>query len=297
MDKKWGLLVHLGGELTKKMLAETVFDMDMWNEYVDHCEKCGVNFIVLEVGGSVQWESHPEIVVPGAWSKEFVKSEILRLREKGIEVVPHINFSTTHSMWLGNIYSRMVSTPTYYKVVDDLITEVSELFDTPDYFHIGMDEEFPHTIGYQKAYGITHMRQGELYWHDMDFYLKCCNKNKTRGWTWCDMGWFMRDGLKSRLSREYIVSNAMYERLLNFDTFFKHPGLDTYYFLSEQGFEQIPTCATYQYSLNPEDCVSLLKDVKGVKGFITAPWFRTREIDKLKLMAEAKCFGHAIKGL
>ena len=30
MDKKWGLLVHLGGELNKNMLAKTVFDMDMW---------------------------------------------------------------------------------------------------------------------------------------------------------------------------------------------------------------------------------------------------------------------------
>ena len=83
MDKKWGLLVHLGGELNKRMLRETVFDMDMWNEYVDHCEKCGVNFIVLEVGGSVQWESHPELVVKGAWSKEFVKRNLQPMTNVG----------------------------------------------------------------------------------------------------------------------------------------------------------------------------------------------------------------------
>ncbi len=299
-------LIHLGVNFWREkdgdggMLGfyadEMITEDPVWREVTDFIASQGINTLVIDLGEGIQYESHPELACKGAWSKEKLKAELDRLRKIGLNPIPKLNFATTHDAWLKE-YSRMVSTPIYYKVVNELISEVSELFDTPDYFHIGMDEEFPHTIGYQKQYGITHMRQGELYWHDMDFYLDCCNKNKTRGWTWCDMGWFMRDGVTNRLSREYIVSNAMYERLLNFDTFFQHPGLDTYYFLSEQGFEQIPTCATYQNSLNQEDCVSLLKDLKGVKGFITAPWFRTRETDKLKLMAEAKCFGHAIKGL
>ena len=284
-----------GGKLgfyTEEMITED----SVWREVTDFIANQGINTLVIDLGEGIQYESHPELACKGAWSKEKLKTELDRLRKIGLNPIPKLNFATTHDAWLKE-YSRMVSTPTYYKVVDELISEVSELFDTPDFFHIGMDEEFPHTIGYQKQYGITHMRQGELYWHDMDFYLECCNKNKTRAWTWCDMAWFLRDGVKNRLSREYIVSIAMYERLLNFDKFFQHPGVDTYYFLSEQGFDQIPTCATYQNSLNQEDCVSMFKDLKGVKGFITAPWFRTREIDKLKLMAEAKCFGHAIKDL
>lgn len=284
-----------GGKLgfyTDEMITEDA----VWREVTDFIASQGINTLVIDLGEGVKYESHPEISCNNAWSKEKLKKELDRLRSIGLNPIPKLNFAATHDAWLKE-YGRMLSTPTYYRVVDDLITEVSELFDTPDLFHIGMDEEFPHTIEYQRAYGITHMRQGEVYWKDMDFYLSVCNKNKTRAWTWCDMAWFMRDGVKNRLSREYIVSNAMYERLINFDKFFQHPGVDTYYFLSEQGFEQIPTCATYQYSENPADCVSLFKDLKGVKGFITAPWFRTREIDKLKLMAEAKCFGHAIRGL
>ena len=186
MDKKWGLLVHLGGELNKNMLARTVFDMDMWNEYVDHCEKCGVNFIVLEVGGSVQWESHPEIVVPGAWSKEFVKSEILRLREKGIEVVPHINFSTTHSMWLGEVYSRMVSTPEYYKLTKDLIEEVYEMFLHPSIIHVGMDEEnWKHAI-YDGFRDVIMFRGSPLQVNDLNYFVECVESLGAKCHIWHD---------------------------------------------------------------------------------------------------------------
>ena len=221
-----------------------------------------------------------------------LKGELDRLRALGLNPVPKLNFATTHDAWFKH-YGRMFSTPAYYKAVRELIDEVSELFDTPDYFHIGMDEEFPSTIGYQRAYGITQMRQGEAYWRDMDFLLECCNANKTRAWTWLDIAWFHRDDVFKYLSKEYLVSNAMYERLLNFEVYFDHPAVEAYFDLAKHGYEQVPTCATYMNSLNQIDAVDILGNIDGLKGFITAPWFRTREIDKLKLMAEAKCFGFA----
>jgi len=36
---------------------------------------------------------------------------------------------------------RMISSPTYYKVVSEIIADTLEIFDDPPYFHIGMDEE------------------------------------------------------------------------------------------------------------------------------------------------------------
>ena len=39
------------------------------------------------------------------------------------------------------IYERMVSTPIYYQVCKDLIEEAYEMFDHPEFIHIGMDEE------------------------------------------------------------------------------------------------------------------------------------------------------------
>lgn len=61
-----------------------------------------------------------------------MRKEVERLRAMGFEVIPKLNFSTSHDVWLGD-YSRMISTPTYYRVCRDLIEEVAEVF-KPKYF-------------------------------------------------------------------------------------------------------------------------------------------------------------------
>ena len=54
-------------------------------------------------------------------------------------------------------------------------------------------------------------------------------------------------------------------------------------------------CATYNTSLNPDDFMETYKELEGVIGFMSAPWFRTREIDVLKHFAEAKVFKVAFR--
>ena len=71
---------------------------------------------------------------------EKLRNEIARLREMGLEPIPKMNFSTAHDIWLGE-YSRMVSTKTYYRVCEDLIRDVAELFDHPRLMHIGFRSE------------------------------------------------------------------------------------------------------------------------------------------------------------
>lgn len=173
MDKKWGILVHLGMNMWGDLRAqkELKFNMDVWNEYVDHCVANGINFIVMDIGEGVQWESHPELSIKGSWSKELVKSEVLRLREKGIELVPKLNFSATHDAWLG-IYSRMVSTPEYYKVTKELIEEIYEMFLHPSVIHIGMDEEnWKHATDGNRT--LIVLRNSALQVHDINYFIKC----------------------------------------------------------------------------------------------------------------------------
>ena len=69
-----------------------------------------------------------------------LRKELARLRKLGLEPIPKLNFSTTHDLWLGP-YSRQVSATIYYKVCEDLIDEVTGLFDKPRLFHLGYDEE------------------------------------------------------------------------------------------------------------------------------------------------------------
>ena len=59
-----------------------------------------------------------------------MREEVRLLRDKGIELIPKLNFSATHHLWLGD-YRRMLGLPKYYEVCRDLITEVANLFDHP----------------------------------------------------------------------------------------------------------------------------------------------------------------------
>ena len=304
-------LIHLGQNFWKEPDSDPSFlgryytslvcEDDAWRKVTDFIAANGYNTLIIDLGEGVQYESHPELAIEGAWSKEKLKKELDRLRRIGLNPIPKLNFSTCHDAWLGK-YARMVSTPTYYKVASDLISEVSELFDTPDYLHLGMDEEAynPHLPYYyiemQSTYGITCVRSGELYWKDLYFLCDCCRKNGVRPWFWADQGWMLPEEALKYTPKDALLSNAIYGRLLNPDLLppWNQQALKLYYTLGENGFEQVPTCSCTSSYLNSQDTISLLKDVKGIKGFCMAPWYRTREIDILKHFACAKTFNHSM---
>jgi hypothetical protein len=86
--------------------------------------KAGMNMVVIDVGDAIEYASHPEISVKNAWSSTRLGEELARLRSLGLEPIPKLNFSTAHDQWLHD-YSRMVSTPVYYKVCAEVIRRYS----------------------------------------------------------------------------------------------------------------------------------------------------------------------------
>ena len=210
MDKKWGLLVHLGRNMWGDLRAQTEvhFDMDVWNDFVDHCEANGLNMIIMDVGEAVEWESHPELSIKGAWSKELVKSEVLRLREKGIELIPKLNFSKTHDAWLG-VYSRMVSTPEYYKVTKELIEEVYEMFLHPSIIHIGMDEEnWKHATEGDRS--VIMFRSSALQVNDTNYFIECVENLGAKCHMWHDPYCNVKEEDAERIKKSVIPEVWMY---------------------------------------------------------------------------------------
>ena len=169
-EKIWGLLVHLSMDFSpaKKWhdapLSEH-FNEEVWHDCIENAAKAGMNTIVLETVNGVKYDSHPEISRPDAYSKEWVKEQVRLCREKGIALIPKLNFSTTHDFWLGE-YARMISTSVYYKVAKDLIEEVYEMFERPAHIHIGMDEE---SYQYLQKHDFVVYRQGDLYFKDLKY--------------------------------------------------------------------------------------------------------------------------------
>ena len=154
-DFVWSYLAHFGVNSWKDVpLSPSLPAKWLTSCYADHVRfseaswrrlsaalaKAGCNQIVIDLAEIVRYPSHPELAVKGSWSVEKLRAELDRLRGMGFEVIPKMNFSATHDTWLKD-YHRMLSTPEYYKVCEDLIRDAVEMFDHPRFFHLGYDEE------------------------------------------------------------------------------------------------------------------------------------------------------------
>ena len=159
------------------------FDTKVWNALLRRMADAGLNMVVLDLGDGVRYESHPEIAVRRAWSPERLRRELAKMRELGLEPIPKLNFSTAHDTWMGP-YARQVSSDAYYGVCRDLIREVTDLFDKPRFFHLGMDEE---TASHQRLYEYVVLRQGDLWCaapclHDQVVGVELCGQRQRVVW-------------------------------------------------------------------------------------------------------------------
>ncbi len=294
-DLLWANLIHLSHNMwcdrplddqtgpMRHIVAQPFlrFDEGLWDELVEAMHGAGVNAVVLDLGDGIRYESHPEIAVDGAWTPERLRSELKRLRALGMEPIPKLNFSTAHDAWLGP-YARMVSTRDYYRVCADLICEVSELFDRPRLFHLGMDEE---TAEHQRNYAYAVMRQHDLWWDDLLFYVAEVERMGSRAWIWSDYVWHHPEMFYARMPRNVVQSNWYYGTSFDAEPTSAEPeayeyarAYLAYRDMSARGFDQIPTGSNWSTPSNFEGTVRYcLQHVRrdGLMGFLQTPWLPT----------------------
>ena len=252
------------------------FDEDVWRRITEHMAKSGMNLILIDLGEAIRYASHPELAVEGSWEIDRFRAELARLRKMGLEPIPKLNFSTAHDTWLKD-YSRMISTPTYYKVCADLVREVIDIFDKPRFFHLGYDEE---THGHQRKYLYSVVRQGDLWWHDFLFFVKTVESAGVRPWIWSDFYWHHPEEFMSRMPKSVLQSNWYYGA--DFDVAkmpeSRRPYVQTYVDLAKAGFDQVPTGANWSNDTNFGDTVKFCRancPAEHLKGFMMASWQRT----------------------
>ena len=275
-------------QATGRYCPEMDTDRTVWRDVVDFLPSCGFNAVVIDVGEGMKYDSHPELSVSDAWTKEELRAEVARMRTMGLEPVPKLNFSSCHDTWLRE-YAWMKGTAKYYEVVKDLIDEVCEVFDHPKFFHLGMDEEDLST--HNK--GITIIRCDDLWCHDLYFYMDCVEKNGARPWIWGDFYWAHAETFKKKIPRECLISNWGYVRMQNPPSPLSRIGVqtDTYVALHELGYDQVPCGSTWCCHQNIAQTVLFCKE-KGLidehlLGFMVAPWTRTNEANRYWLLDEA----------
>lgn len=248
------------------------FDEALYNDLLKAMADGGVNMLIFDLGDAVRYDSHPEIAVENAWSVEKLKEELQKCRSMGIEPIPKLNFSATHDAWLGE-YSRMLSTPAYYRVCGDLISEVIGIFDTPRYFHIGMDEE---TFGHQKHWAYAVVRQWDLWWHDFRFLVDQVETAGSRAWIWSDYVWNHPEVFYDNMPSSVLQSNWFYGPDLNPEDGMVKPYVE----LDQHGYDQAPTGSNHSNDTNFGNTVRFAREQvapERLLGFMQTVWRITLE--------------------
>ena len=271
MEKIWSFTIQLGfnmwrdenstpendgpfqcqstGHYQTKMLTEK----ETWRRVVDQLPAFGVNTLVVDLGEGVQYKSHPELAVEGAWTVEELKEELARARALGLEVIPKMNFSSYHDAWL-TPYCAQKGTAVYDKVVADLIDEACEIFDSPRFVHLGMDEEeFPNsprrTNWWHNDYERTNTtpRDEEAYFSDLAKMVAQVEKNGARAWIVGDYYCTHPEAFLKRCPKSCVLSMSFWDRIIlkPDGSYPDRPIYDEIRALHAAGFDQIPEASDW----------------------------------------------------
>ncbi|HRE52375.1 MAG TPA: hypothetical protein PK339_13190 [Flavitalea sp.] len=308
-DKIWAVLMHLSFNFASGIVRwggirkEFEPDQSLWDAAIHKMAEQGVNMVVINLDDSIAWSSHPEIALKNAWTPKRLREELAKIRKLGIEPIPMLNFSATHDAWLGE-YAKMVSTKDYYKVCGNLINEAIDLFGAPRFFHFGMDEE---TIAHQQRFDRIIMRQNDLWWGDLYFYISQAIRRRARPWVWSDYIWHHPDLFLKMMPKSVVQSNWYYgeEFDLNKLEDSRKRQVQAYVDLEAHGYDQIPTGSndgifysprpnTRSFSNTVEFCSKHISD-KRLKGFLQTLWAPTIEKYRPNIMEGIELVGAARK--
>ena len=249
------------------------FDANLWHELVPALANAGVDTLLFDVADGIRWRRHPELSLPEAWSAEELKRELDFCRSHGMKVLPKLNFSSSHDAWLRE-YSRMLSTKIYYDLCAELIAELIEIFDGPDYFHIGMDEE---NDAMQETYLHSTVRRGELWWHDFHFILDKIRAGGATPWMWSDKLWHCGlDEFSANVPKDVIQSNWYYSGDFAPSSEEYRKMLDGFTQLETAGYLQVPAGSNWMNFDNYPSLVAYCREKispERLVGFINAPWY------------------------
>lgn len=324
MGKIWGIMVYLSHNMWQKKDTKLDFEDEAWEQILKESAKAKLNTILLDVGDGVQFGSHPELEIEGAWTRQRVRAEVKKAKAMGLDIVPKLNFSTTHDFWLGE-YARMISTKYYYNVCRDLIREVYELFDHPKYIHLGLDEE---NLDVMKGMELAVCRGGELIWHDVRFLLDCVRETGATPWIWSDYLFDHPEKFREKIGTEDILLSPWFYDALREEHYtlissrqaaidyysqprFRHLNM-TYVEedpfavkfreqalpAAKDGFHFVPCSSTWsKCKYNTPELVEYFHDGaldENIMGFMTAPWVRTKMEnmdnfrESIRLLVEAR---------
>ena len=142
-----GFLIHIthyDPEWCRLKSREKRFDLNVGLEVIDAIVEAGLNLLIIDCGDGVKYESHPELAREYTVPMTHLGRLVNRAQEKGIEVVPKLNFSHSslhrHNDWF-RPYNEFFDNDEYWRIAFELIDELVQTCRPRRFFHIGMDED------------------------------------------------------------------------------------------------------------------------------------------------------------
>ena len=93
----WGVLLHLGHNMWGDCpsaytppVDRLTCDEALWDELTEKSAELGLNMIVVDLGEAIQYKSHPEIAIKGAWTVEKLREDILSRAQTILGIVGEI---------------------------------------------------------------------------------------------------------------------------------------------------------------------------------------------------------------
>ena len=236
-----------GEVFNTKMITEK----DAWDQIVDRAKEKGITTLVIDLADGINYKSHPELwLKEGGWTPEYMTEEVKRLKSMGFKVIPMLNFSAAHDAWLG-VYGRMLGTPDYREVVKDLIYEVCDIFETPELFHLGMNNEDEES---QRNLTYACYRQFDLLMEDLNFMFKCVRDKGVRPWIWGDAPAKDFDRFEKNIAKDVLVSPYYFNHMFSdpqaplIDAPDHVNMRDSYKKLTEAGYEILPCGSNHSHN-------------------------------------------------
>ena len=316
MNKRFVFLMHLGGNMWQKPGNAKMYkkekidwlyrdylvtDDATWKTVTDFLPSCKINTLLIDMGEAVELRSHPELAVKGSWSQEKFKDELKRLRSIGLEPLPKFNFSACHNGWMKDMMYK-IGTKEYYDFCNDIIDEACELFDGPELFHIGMDEE---DWGSQHINGhsVIVTKSPEQFAEDTNKLFDACTRNGARPWMWSGANVFDYYGSEKMFTeavpKDVVLSNYHYSSIhVDCEDMYSSPSVRHYKKLEELGYDQIPCASTWlepTCNLRTMNFAKKYMDDSKLLGFLSAPWHLTIPEMLYGLLHDATCQKLAIE--
>ena len=91
----WGYMLYLSNHMWSDESSKPLIymptpyndnintEIETWDKIIAFLAERKYNFVLIDVGDGIKYESHPEVSAPNAWDKDFLRTKLAEIRALG----------------------------------------------------------------------------------------------------------------------------------------------------------------------------------------------------------------------